>query len=76
MGQIQIYAPEITYSLTDDGDFICTHESYEVTPPCCTIGRDCACQGQYSIDCCNPECTGITDREMELILERYLDGNQ
>lgn len=62
------------YELNEDQEFACTHEETEVEPPCCS-GIDnegnpsCACHGQYTVMCLNYDCTGISQREADLILE-------
>lgn len=71
---ININAPEVTYSMTEDGDFLCDHNEAEIERACCS-GRDsegnpsCACHGQDAVWCPNPDCTGLTDNDVERILD-------
>lgn len=74
MTSIAITQIEATYSLTEDSEFVCEHEDAEIERACCS-GRDsegnpsCGCHGMDSVWCPNPDCTGLTDRDIELILD-------
>ncbi len=79
MTAITITEYPATYELSEDNEFLCTHDEYEIEPPCCS-GIDsegnpsCGCHGGYSIICYNYDCTGITEHEAELILDTYHGG--
>jgi hypothetical protein len=64
------------YQLNEDGEFICTHESYHINEACCSpfqLGDsgylECGCGGQDSVSCQNINCTGFTDADLERILQ-------
>lgn len=67
-----------TYELTEDGDFKCLHERAEVTPPCCSTGRDaygnidCACLGQYSVYCPDCDYMDMPDHEVDALIEAFI----
>lgn len=57
-----------------DGVLLCKHEEYEIEKACCsTRGSsgyiECGCGGVDSIICLNKECTGITEEDVENILD-------
>lgn len=64
------------YELSEDGEFVCTHNDATIEPPCCDGSPDeagrytCGCMGQESIVCNNPECTGIEDWQVDDLFER------
>lgn len=56
-------------------EYECDHEEAYIEPACCrTTGEGglywCGCQGQDSVICPNPECTGIEDWEVDNIFNR------
>lgn len=57
-----------TYRLNDDGELRCTHANYIIEAPCCS-GNDCDCRGLSTVICRNPHCTGMTELEINVILE-------
>lgn len=71
---VEITSVEESYELSEDGEFLCTHENAEIERACCS-GRDsegnpsCACHGQDSVWCPNPDCSGLTDNDIERILD-------
>lgn len=62
-------------SLTEDNEFKCNHDNPEITPPCCIIGRDCGCQGRYSVYCYDCNNDDMTDQDVDNILDG-LDGGE
>lgn len=75
---IEITETSHPYTMSEDGEFLCEHEDAEIERACCS-GRDsegnpsCACHGMDSVWCPNPDCTGLTQNDIERILddERY-----
>lgn len=71
---IKIKGTEDSYTMTEDGDFLCDHSEAEIERACCS-GRDqegnpsCACHGVDAVWCPNPDCTGLTDHDVEMILD-------
>lgn len=64
-----------TYSLNEDGELTCDHEFAEVTPPCCSTGRDalgnidCGCYGEYSVYCPDCDYMNMPDTEVNELIE-------
>lgn len=64
---------EASYSLNEDWELVCDHLDAEIERACCS-GRDsegnpsCGCHGMDGVLCPNPDCTGLTDHDVELIL--------
>lgn len=57
------------YVMTEDGEWVCAHVNAYVEKACCPAGtQDCGCQGRDSVICPNPECTGLTDQDVDEII--------
>lgn len=70
---IAIKEREATYILSEDFEFLCSHENVEVEAPCCN-GRDCGCYGLYSVYCYNEDCTGLEQWQVDEIIDNYLSN--
>lgn len=61
--------------MNTDGEFRCPHLDTEVIPPCCT-GRDCACNGQYSVVCHDCQGEDLTQDTINELIERRTSGEE
>ena len=72
--------PQGTFALTEDGDWLCTHEDAEIERACCRNPVDnngnvtCGCYGQDGVICLAWDCTGIMDYEVEDLFNRLEGG--
>ena len=71
---------ESYHILGSDGKPLCSHEDTTIVKACCTpLDRgshgyiECACGGVDSIECENPFCTGLTDEDVEKVMNECWD---
>lgn len=63
------------FVMTEDGEFVCSHEDAYIDPACCS-GIDsegnvsCGCHGQDGVLCPATDCTGIQEHEVDDLFDR------
>lgn len=68
------------FALTEDGDWVCTHEDAYIERACC-LGYDnegnvsCGCYGQDGVLCPSTGCTDIQEWEVDGLFDRLQGGD-
>lgn len=73
---IEVKQHNASYSLTEDNEFKCTHEDYDVIEPCCMMTGssgyiECGCGGMTYVECNNRDCDGVEDYEVDELIDNY-----
>ncbi len=68
----------LTEFVLDDDIWRCPHTRIKLDEPCCVERGEsgyieCACNGQVGIECDNPDCTGISDSEIDSLLNNFIN---
>lgn len=76
----QIEQVENFHILGDDGKPLCSHKDTSIIKACCTTAHrgsngliECACNGVDTVVCDSPFCTGLTDDDVEKIMNECWD---
>ncbi len=70
MKAISVKQTDEEYGLDLDGQLVCMHVNAYVEKACCPPSMsivECGCGGMDSAVCPNPDCTGLTDNDVERI---------
>lgn len=68
------------FALTEDGEWVCTHEDAYIEKACCTsVGSsgyiECGCGGRDAVICPSTGCTDIEDWEVDGLFDRLQGGD-
>lgn len=71
---------ESFHILGNDGKPLCSHKDTTIVKACCTPALrashgyiECACGGLDSVECDNPDCDGLTDEDVEKVMNECWD---